>query len=350
MKRKTQELTLIFGEENTGKSNNIVKVLRNRRPEEKVYIIDYKGKYKNLLLEERIAFNYHKLQDTRYCNPLLFEPYIYDLKGEDYSYEYLNHLEEAVKIINSAPFTPLSDITTRKVLTKMYMLVGITPFEYSPISHFEKTLTIELFFKILEEVDPEGYEILQPAIKDLKREANCDSLKQIFVPNHTFDTSADINIIDLNFYLAGEEFLTDLKLESMILKITRRMRNEGRAIVLVVDNLWPMGQGILVPFYRVSNTLKTFYLHDEFATFRKLNEEAIHMSEEIHFYRSNDKDASVISEFFNEPMLQDHILSLPNEKSVTIRPVNDIAQFGDYYYYKNKEVINEWKIDWGNKV
>lgn len=350
MKRKTQELTLIFGDENTGKSKKIIKVLKDKRIDEKVYIIDYKGKYKNLLLNEQIDFNYHKLQETRYCNPLLFEPYVYKLKGEEYGFEYLNHLEEAVRIINWAPFSPLNDITTRKVLIKMYKLVGITPFEYSPIPQADKALSIELFFKILEEVDPDGYQILQPVIKDLIKEANCNNLRQIFVPNHPFDTSADVNVIDLDFYLAGEEFLTDLKLESMILKITRRIRNEGKPIILIVDNVWPMGQSFLSPLYRISNKLKTFYLHDGFTTFRHMNEEALQLADEIRFHWSNEKDAHTISNCFKEPALEEHVLSLSNEESVSIRPVEDLTQIGDYLFYRDKELKSEWKIDWGNKI
>lgn len=344
MKRKTQELRLFFGSDKTGKSESIVELLKKKNSEEKVYIIDYKGKYKNLLLNELMDFNYHNLETANYCNPIVFEPYIRRLKGEDYANEFSTHLEEAVKVINYASFSPISDILCRKVLLKMYRLAGITSEEYAPLPHAEKFLTREMYFQILRDIEPELLRSMQPLLDDIKKEENTRSLKSFLGTNSTFDTSKDIVVIDLDHYLPGESVLNDLKLKSLLLALKRRIRNERIPIILVIDGVWPMGQRFLEQLTDATENMKTYYINDGFATFQMLNEEIFFISEEIRIYRSVQKDAEAVSKFFNKPELTERILSLSDKKHVTIQPANDTSSYGDYIFFKKDKQL-EWNID-----
>ena len=346
MKRETQKLRLFFGSDETGKSESIVELLKDKNPEEKVYIIDYKGKYKKLLLSEALDFNYHNLGKARYCNPIIFEPYIKHLKGEDYTNEFATHLEEAVKVVNYAPFSPISDSLCRKILAKMYSLAGITAVEYAPTSQAEKILTREMYFQILKDIDPGLFRLMQPVMDDIRRAEDNMALKSFLGADSTFDTSKDVVILDLDHYLAGESPLIDIKLESIMLTLKRRIRNERKPIILVIDGVWPMGKRFLEHLTNATEIMNTHYLNSGFASFEMLNEEIFFISEEVRIYRSAQRDAEAVSKYFNKPELTEHILSLPDKKYVTIKPANDTSMYGDYIFYKKDKQI-EWSIDLG---
>lgn len=347
MKRKSQELTLIFGSEHTGKAENVLEIIKNKKPDEKAYIIDCKGKYKKLLLEEQIAFNYHKLPNMGFCNPINFESYIHDLEGEDYVNEFHTHLEETIDLINSVSFSPLPKITTRKVLTKMYKLAGITDEGYTPIPHADKVLVQEMFYQILKEVDPELSQILTPLLGDLTSAVNSSDLRNILPADKAFDTSSDVILLDLDHYIHGEDWLNDLKTASIVLELRRRIRNEGKPILFIVDNIWPVGSSYLAPLYYVVDNMRIFYLNDEFSTFCAMHQKHSLSADELRFHRSGYNDLQTIAAYFCEPELSRHILSLPYKEYVSIKPIKDI---GDRRFFNTQKESTIWKIDWNDKV
>lgn len=350
LKRKTQELTLIFGSAKTGKSENILEILENKEQEEKVYIIDYIGKYKELLSKKQIEFNYHRLKNSVICAPLPFESYINKLKGEEYTNEFYTHLEENVKIISGTPFCPLSEITTRKALIQMYKLAGITADEYSPNPQVEKFLSREMFYEVLQEIDPEGGQLLFDTVESFKKSDNySEDLMNFTVQNSSLKIEKGIVILELGDYLYGNDALTDLKVESLLLRLRRQIRNEGKAIKLIFDSQWPIGEKFARVFKNATDKMKVYYLNDSFTEFQAMQEEIFFLSEEIRFHRTDLREAENISKYFDEPKMIEQILTLPNKSYLSVKPAKDVTQYGDYLFRKNEEQINKWVINWNEK-
>lgn len=347
MKRKTQELTLVFGSTNSGKSDNIIDILEEKNPEDKVYIIDYAGKYKELLSKKQIDFNYHTLKETTICAPLPFESYIEGLNGEEYTNEFYAHLEENVKIISEAAFCPLSEVTVRKTLTKMYENAGITAKKYSPVPQVEKALSREAFYELLEKIDPEGGNLLFETVQRFKADRNyTENLMNFTVPNDSFKTDKDIVLLELDNYQHGEDVLVDLKVESLFLRVCRRIRNEGKPLILVIDNLYPFGQKNARMFNNVTDYMKVYYLNNRFEEFRNTNEEIFFIAEEIRFHRCDEELAETLSKYFSDPSMVERLIAQSSKNYLSVRPGEDITRSGDYLFLKNNKQVCDWQLEW----